>query len=186
MKKIISVTSLILFVTACSSVEKQKDIPVPVVKPPISVKGWDPSWSDFTKSALQTYGKELLAANPRGLCPGDKITAYTNILIKLAKFESNYDPELEYKENFKDRFGNYVISTGIMQVSQESCGGYGMKTTTKQLKLVEKNLECAVRIMNKWVAADKTIAGGPPWVGASRYWSPFREESKRKIILACD
>lgn len=177
------VLTLLLFGCTMAPVKQE-----PVPPKPIEVSGWQASWTPIAEKALKEHAGDLLKANPKGLCPGDKLTNYLNIMIKLAKFESGYKPALTYQESFNDRFGKPVISTGLLQVSQESCGGYGMKTTTEELKRVEKNFACAARIMNKWIVIDGVISEGKPgaWLGMAKYWSPFRDEAKRKVIMECE
>jgi hypothetical protein len=134
-----------------------------------------------------------------------KIQIYNSILSCLARYESNYKPETKYTESFKEKDepnSPYVVSTGIMQVSKLSCQGY--KTPIKighQLHGAFENLDCASRIIAKWVNTDnalygfntceKTVNGKKvkyackPFKGMSRYWSPFRKQSRIDSIKKC-
>ena len=100
----------------------------------------------------------------------------------IAKFESNFKPETFHQEKFKDRFGNYIISRGLLQLSVESGRGYGC-IIPQELDLHEPqvNLECGVKILNRWVGRDEVISdritlenGKRRWLGGARYWAVLR------------
>jgi hypothetical protein len=51
----------------------------------------------------------------------------------------------------------------------------------------EVNIRCGVRILSRWVAErDGVIAARTDgqWLGAARYWSPFRNDSRRAEIAS--
>ncbi len=110
---------------------------------------------------------------------GESDEAWSNLFAAIAKKESNYNPNLTYTENFKDANGNNVISTGLLQISQESARAYGFPgITTEQLKDPETNLRVGVAIMKKWVAQDGCIScqdSKGRWRGGARYWSTLRK-----------
>ena len=148
-------------------------------------------WVSFTEKAIEEVGQNLLnttVEEEKELCltKENRKAAYVMLFSALAKFESAYKPETFYKENFKDAKGNFVISRGLLQISQESANSYGCNITdAKQLHDPETNLRCGVRILNKWVGMDKKIEGGTTgkWFGASRYWSVFRKSDRIKYIF---
>lgn len=182
-----SILALIL-VVGCTSTP-----PAPIEEPkPITYKATWPEkeWTAILDQALTDLGADLLAANPKDLasyCPpaGARKQCYIGIISSLAKFESNYKPASSYQESFKDSKGNYVISRGLLQISQESANGYGCGIRdAKELHDVETNLRCGIRIMARWIIRDGVVAGGKTsaWLGMSRYWSPFRDAAKTKAI----
>ncbi len=190
MKKIIAKCSLLLatlILASCSPVQKVPEKTETPEKTPVQEakcgKGqWCYVFTNETKKAITLYGKDLLAANPSdyakycGTAP--KLDCYNAILHGMSVYESGIDPSKTYKENFEDAKGNYVISTGLLQVSVESCKSYGSSAnSTEDLKIPEKNLECSVRILNRWIPKDGVIAGGSygEWKGAARYWSILRK-----------
>jgi hypothetical protein len=111
---------------------------------------------------------------PNGATP----EAWAKLFAGIIKKESNFNSGLTYTESFKDRNGNNVISTGLMQISQESARAYGFPNiTTEQLKDPKTNLEVGVAIMQKWVEKDGCISckdSNGNWRGGARYWSTLR------------
>jgi hypothetical protein len=183
-----AVIGSILTYTLLSCTTVPPPTPQEVKKSYPALEGWKPEWSPIVVDALETYGKELLAFNPRDRlewCFGeDNKLNYLRLIQAIAKFESNFDPSTTYRETFHDRQGRNVISTGIMQVSAESCNGYGMSkklTRYEELLDVHANMECTVRIMNKWIREHGVIAQEPKR-GTAIYWSVMRESGKRKFV----
>lgn len=104
-----------------------------------------------------------------------------HLMAAMAKYESGFNPTSTYKESFKNSRGEYVISTGLFQVSYESSRGYGFSgITTDQLKDPYKNIDVAIAIIDKWATQDGVIAGSgkSPYKGLSRYWSTLRSSGK--------
>jgi len=144
----------------------------------------DPEQSLFPKKEWADYLWKLLDNMPRAqdeftLCGPKGLTRenWLHLFAAIAKNESNFKPELTYKETFKNSRGEYVISTGLFQLSYESARGYGFSgITTEQLKDPYKNIEVAVKIMRTWVQRDGVVSGENyrGWLGAARYWSVFR------------
>jgi hypothetical protein len=172
---------LTLFLFSCATVTQ---LPAPEPLPAVSecaAKTW--CWDNITRNTLEAFGKELLAASPKdfeAFCGSvDKKTCYASLIRAMSYYESGYGTTDTYTENFSDRKGNPVISSGLLQVSIESCKAYGASAkTTEDLFLPEKNLECAVRILSRWVPQDSVIAGGKEnaWLGGARYWSVLRKK----------
>lgn len=137
-------------------------------------------------AALNANAKALLQFQPKDAnewCMSkypSKLAFYLKLIASMAKYESGYKPDTSYTENFKDNRGNFVISTGLLQVSSESCAGYGMPYLQNAvLKKPENNLECTARILNKWIPRDGVISQTGN-LGAGRYWSVMRVGSTHK------
>jgi hypothetical protein len=108
-----------------------------------------------------------------------------HLMAAMAKYESSFNASSTYKESFKNGRGEYVISTGLFQVSYESSRGYGFAgITTEQLKDPYKNIDVAIAILNKWATADGVIAGSgkSPYRGGARYWSVLRASGKLESV----
>lgn len=147
--------------------------------------------------ALKTYGRELLKTTPRDLhewCPvppSDRIKMWTALLTFISKRESGYDPSQEYRENFKNSYDEWTISTGLLQVSYSSCRSYGVtNATTESLKDPKQNLECGVRILNQWIVRHNLIAlslgeqseDDNGHRGCAKYWSVCRPGESKEYI----
>ena len=154
-------------------------------------------WTYFTQRAIAKYGQGLLSSTPRDVveyCPRypelTKIQRgdfWVDLISKLAYFESSYNPQTSYVELFYDNNGKPVVSRGLLQISKESANGANYRCgieNERDLHDPKTNLECGVRILNKWVTNDGVIAGkeGDKWRGAARYWSPFRDQAKKAKI----
>lgn len=143
-------------------------------------------WTDFTLDALDKYGQDLLKAEPTDAikyCPKfksvDRKQFYLALISQLAKFESGFNPNETYTESFDDAKGSPVVSRGLLQISIESGKGYGCEIPMAvSLQDPKTNLECGVKILNRWIPKDGVIQGGQSgaWKGAARYWSPFRKD----------
>lgn len=194
---------------------KQKPVPVEAEKPPVIIVAPPPAppladkpflvasprfkteWVKMLSEKIDVYGKPLINNRPKdwgSYCKTDfeKLTTwqrkqfYIMMLSKLAEYESSYNPRATYKEDFKNSKGEWVISAGIFQNSLESGKGYGCPYKEQNdLFDPNKNIECAVKIVNRWVGErDRVIAPtAAPWLGMARYFGPFRRE-KRKLIMA--
>jgi hypothetical protein len=176
--------------------------PVPDSPPaPYPAADWDwrpdgREWTEMAHVALVDLGSGLLTTTPRDIadyCPSyerlndeSRRAFWVYLLSRLARFESNHDPGVSFTESFNDSQGNPVISRGLLQISKESANGYGCRIVdADELYDPEGNIRCGVRILNRWVAErDGVIAGRTDgqWLGAARYWSPFRNESRRAEI----
>jgi hypothetical protein len=166
--------------------------PAPVAAP----MAWDGrlegrEWTALTQGAIDSLAPQLLNTLPADIdafCPGYKTASagerrlfYVALLAELARYESNFDPNTRFQENFTDSTGARVVSRGLLQLSQESANGYGCAITQPdQLYVPATNLACAVRILGRWIERDQLIAGysAGAWRGASRYWSPLRDRNK--------
>lgn len=152
----------------------------------------DGTWTEITEKAIAASTLAThVPSDVAKFCPTyEKLEAtertqfWVGLLSAMARPESDFDPHKAYKENFKDSQGEWVISRGLLQLSQESANLYGCK-----IKQAEKlhdpavNLNCAVRIMGRWVKRDGVIAtykpDGNKARGGGRYWSVLRESNKK-------
>lgn len=166
----------------------------------LPVAQWDsrPAGRDWTRFALggvDSLAQALLATVPSDVgayCPryaqanpADRRAFWVGLMSALARFESDFDPSVEFTEpNIFDVQGNRVVSRGLLQISRESANGYGCGITNElQLHDPATNLTCAVRIMNRLVARDGVIAStASPWRGMAAYWRPFRGPDRRAAI----
>lgn len=193
MKKVLIAAALVLALAACASTGgKTGGLPSRGYPP----AGWSqriesPVWTAAAHQALDGLAPQLLASVPTDIdafCPGyrsadaaGRRAFYVMLLSELARLESNYDPAARYTEpQIRDRQGRNVISTGLLQISQESANGYGCAVTDqRQLEDGATNLQCGVRILSALIARDSVVTGYERgWKGASRYWSPFRDNAK--------
>ncbi|NCN27371.1 lytic transglycosylase domain-containing protein [bacterium] len=185
------------------------EVPVPPAPQPepeetVFEARWEPSnpndgrdWTYHTYDEVEDLGPSLMTVKPvdvEAFCPGfsklddsGRKNFYTYLLSAMSKFESNYNPSVKYQEAFNDRFGNPVISRGLLQLSKESANGYGCNIGNEQeLHDPYVNLSCAIRILDRWVGRDGRIAGNVSggWKGGARYWSVLRKESTLGSIQA--
>lgn len=166
---------LLSLLVSCASMKVPTQPPMEgtPLKSSFPVQAWtDHALKGVLASKLNGFNpSDGYAFCPKGMSPGN----YVVLLAAMAKYESNYNPDTEYTENFKDRNGNYIISTGLLQLSQESARGYGCAANSQAwLRNPYNNIDCSIRILERWVVGDQIIAGSNPWQGGSRYWSVLR------------
>lgn len=151
-------------------------------------------WSEYTHRAIEDFGDGLMASEPEDInnfCPNylnlndeGRLMFWIHLISSMVKYESGFKPETFYQEAFKDRNGNYIISRGLLQLSIESARGYKCDLDDAQdLHDAQKNLECGVRIINRWVERDGVVASkrsDGKWIGGARYWSVLRKRSSSK------
>ena len=150
-------------------------------------------WTNYAYDAVTDYGKDLLASRPRDIatfCPNynnlgeeRKKMFWMHLISSMTQFESGFKPETKFKESFKDRNGDYIISRGLLQLSIESARSYECNLRNAQdLHSAQRNLECGVRIINRWVRRDGRVAGKVEgkWRGGARYWSVLRKRSSSR------
>ena len=105
-------------------------------------------------------------------------THWANIFSMIAFYESKFDPKTSYTEGFDDATGAPVVSRGLFQLSLESGRGYGCPfTTVDDVHDPVKNIQCAVKILERWVIRDNRIAGKKTfggYLGGARYWAVLR------------
>jgi hypothetical protein len=152
-------------------------------------------WTTLTFDAIDESGTNLLETLPLDIeefCPKyfqlpveTRKMFWVYFLSAMSELESGHNPELEYKEKFRNSYGYYVMSRGLLQLSDESARGYGCDISSEaDLHDPEVNLSCGVRILDRWIGKDQRIAGkvNGKWQGAARYWSVLRDKRKLEII----
>lgn len=140
---------------------------------------------DWAEYALEVVKESnLTAVEVRDTWFNNTAENWVHLLAAMCKYESNFKPESTFKESFKNSKGEYVVSTGLLQLSYESVGGYGFKVTTEQLKDPKLNIKIALKILETWVVKDHAIAatGSVPYKGGSRYWSVLRAKGKLSSV----
>lgn len=156
-------------------------------------------WSDSLISSLAQKIPDMSKAKDiKTFCskydllePKDKIRAFAELMIGMAKFESGYKPETAYRECDKTRcrykecfkhptYGycmignkNYdegvITSRGLLQMSIHSSNSYGCGLKeSSELHDAEKNLACAVIILDKQIKREGVIAP------SKSYWSVIK------------
>lgn len=140
-------------------------------------------WNDYLLNEIEHSNLMNLSPSdaykyfPEG-AEGITAQSWANLLAGIASKESGFDPSLTYQESFKDNNGNYVISTGLLQISQESARAYGFPgITTEDLKDPQTNLRVAVKIMETLVGKYGVISGqnsNGGYIGGAAYWSTLR------------
>jgi hypothetical protein len=147
----------------------------PAVKADWDARPEASNWTAHTVVALRELGPTLLASYVPGVC-GDRIQFYTMLISSMARRESGFNPKEVYHESFG------VDSIGLLQmsVSDNRTGGCDFKTASDVMD-PEKNIRCAVAVLNKWVEHDGVLSEGDSSAnakGAARYWSVMREGPK--------
>lgn len=148
-------------------------------------------WTLHVLQTLDTLGKNILdvvPADAQTFCPKYSSLSYEQrkdfwayLMSAMVRYESNFKPEVQYQEDFKDSTGKYVISRGLLQLSIESSKGYQCGISdANELHDPYKNLSCGIRILDRWLDRDGRIAGqvSSSWKGGARYWSVLRSTSK--------
>jgi hypothetical protein len=147
----------------------------------------DQGWSGIVDAALDQYGQGLLfqktVKDAADFCPkyntltiDEKKSFYISLFAAMAKYESDFNPKSQYRESFKSSDGDYVVSRGLLQISKGSSQYYNCGVTNaEQLHDPKINLECGVKILNKWVVKDECLACNyGQWMGGARYWAVLR------------
>lgn len=147
------------------------------------------AWSKHVFERIPALAPRLLTTLPKDIaqfCPAykdlnerDKRNFWVHLISSMSEFESNHKPETSYTEAFYDAQGRRVVSRGLLQISIESGNGYGCGLKdANELHDPLINLDCGLRILNKWVGNDVALAGqsGSTWQGGARYWSVLRKD----------
>ena len=155
------------------------------------------AWTSHLSSSLDSLGKDILdvipsdsgtfCANYKNLNYNQRKDVWMFLISYMTKFESNFNVNSTYTEAFADRVGKRVVSRGLLQISIESGNAYGCNfKKSADLHDPYQNLDCGVRILNRWLNSDGRIAGkvGTAWKGGARYWSVLRTTSKSYASIA--
>lgn len=182
MKKI-----LILILVLCSCTQAPQKAPEPSEPQPMPTQEQEsPSFSwanpDWDQMLLKAIGEsELMTARPKDLnefgVMKDPKVFWGKILVTMSYWESKWKPDAKYQESFRDRSGKRIWSRGLFQLSLESGLGYKCPFRNQEdLHDPERNIKCAVLILERWVTRDNRIAGkeSGSWRGGARYWAVLR------------
>jgi hypothetical protein len=169
--------------------------PTPSQEPDVIRARWEQSqrdgvaWSKHVYQQLPVLGADLLAKNPKDVAAfcanyenlnlADRKNVWVYFLSAMAELESGHKPETTFTEAFNDAKGNKVISRGLLQLSIESGNGYGCALkNAEELQDPLVNLNCGLRILNRWVGRDGVISDKEEnsWRGGARYWAVLRQE----------
>ena len=176
------------------------------------------AWGDkpeWTKALSEAVDKAELSSDIVNPCKTVSVKQCLKLaLAKMADPESGFDPNQKFEEcskkketyknpkHFPDRKDGrvwcmvdtegIVASMGLLQISKESANGYGCGITkAAQLYKPDTNLECAVKIAERWLNRDKVffgktvVDGKTKWLGLGRYWSVARSASdSNKQVLS--
>lgn len=148
-------------------------------------------YEQYAREAIREYGlTELSVSDAERFFPGAGTSLtedqWVSLMSAMARYESSFNPNTQFRESFNNSRGERVVSTGLMQVSYESVNGYRQadgsrfNVTTQQLLSPKTNLNAAAAILKRWVSVDGSIAGrtGGQDRGGARYWSVLRETGK--------
>lgn len=144
-------------------------------------------WSAELIKAIQLHLNDLEQGSPdlfiagyNGLSADGKLLFWAELVIAMAKFESNWNPHDVFHE--PPPLG--VDSVGLLQLSYEDQPVYSLEPLSRENKSLEDplvNIRCGVKILARLVSKDKVIAkeivsnGKKRFQGAARYWSVLRE-----------
>ena len=148
-------------------------------------------WNKYTFDGLQSLGSDLIKSRPRDVenfCPNydflnetQKTYFWIQLIAAMTRYESFFDPTVQYQENFKDSTSEFIISRGLMQLSYESSRGYRCPISSPEdLHDAKINLQCSVKILNQWITRDGVITDkiDNGWKGGARYWAVLRSSSR--------
>lgn len=198
MRKFLVFTLFVLLVLiafqGCSTIE---DNPPATNEPVVEINREGHIWPDqfnydeITRKMISAFFDSLVEVEFKDFekfCPefkdfnlDQKKEFFVALFSFMSKYESNFDTNATFREPFRDRSGERVVSSGLLQVSIESCRGYGTSLDNKEELLEpERNLECSVRIMNRWSKRDNYIASkiNGRWRGGARYWAVLRDGNR--------
>lgn len=152
-------------------------------------------WSEHL--IKEVINHDLMLQTPsdiKSYCPNyanlhemSKTMFWANLMVAMAKKESNYNPNTSYTENFSDSQGRLVVSRGLFQLSLESANqrayGCGFKNAGEIYDPL-KNITCSVNILSHWVKKDNRIGEkvSGSWLGGARYWSVLRSGASADYV----
>ncbi len=159
-------------------------------------------WTKLTMKAIEDLGSKLIQTDildAQDFCPAykslltlEREKVWVQLISSIAKFESDFNPISAFTESFRGTDNKLVVSRGLLQISKGSANSYGCHIVSeRQLEDPETNLRCGVRIISSLVSKDQAIRGlgsvdvsSAPWMGAARYWSVLRRNTKDLLIRA--
>lgn len=150
------------------------------------------AWSAELLKSIRAHKADLDLGNPDAFIPGyvklspdQQVTFWAELIISMAKHESNWNPQTKYLEPAPLN----IYSVGLLQLSYEDQPAYKLEPLDKEKKSLEDplvNLRCGVKIMARLVSKDGVVASGTKKQsrGAARYWSVLRTGAKLDQIKA--
>lgn len=139
-------------------------------------------WSQALVAAVREHKDELDRGNPDAFIPGyaklspdAQVKFWAELVIAMAKYESNWNPHAHFKEPPPLN----VVSLGLLQLSYEDGAQYHLEPLDREHRALEDaqvNLRCGVTILAHLVARDGVVAAGSgdKSRGAARYWAVLR------------
>lgn len=193
---------ILLFILSCTEQQiitenfvetKSLELPTKYVAAWDSVK--NQTWTDTTLVALEKFGKDLILITPKDISsftkskfdtPEKRKQFYVSLISCMSKYESSFDTLSYYTEKFPDNTGARVVSRGLLQISGESAIGYSCEVPKNNYMILHDpkiNLECGVRILNRWIKKDLVLSSyvGERWIGGARYWAVLRNPVLSKV-----
>jgi soluble lytic murein transglycosylase-like protein len=143
------------------------------------------AWSAQLIASIRESMSQLEQGNPDSFVSGYsslsaelRIKFWAELLIAVAKFESDWNPN----EIFHEPPPLSVDSIGLLQLSYQDHAHYNLEPLSPAAKSLQDplvNLRCGVKIFATLVSRDKTIASGNH--GAAAYWSTLRPGHKHHL-----
>jgi len=133
------------------------------------VSGWKYEWNYFVSDEIKShkdiyidldtiYKNDILKLcdNYYDLNNNQKISFWTLLIVSMAKFESNFDPNCRFREGASL---DYVYSEGLLQLSYGDETRYNIPLSTEKQNILdpEVNLRSGVIILAKQLKVKKTI-----------------------------
>jgi len=135
-----------------------------------------------SKSDLDRGDPESFIRGYTTLEPDLQVKFWAELVIAIAKFESNWRPDSIFHE--PPPLG--VDSVGLLQLSYQDQKHYHLERldpSAKSLEDPQVNIRCGVVILTKLVSDDRTVEGSNDgrFKGAARYWSVIRSGPKHHL-----
>ena len=160
---------------------------------------WDwrkenPAFYLIADDLMSVHGQDLLTVVPKDIdnyCPEyrelnskQRQLFWVMLLSAIARHESSHNPDCFYQEQIRNKYGERVVSRGLLQISYLSSQRYLPSINRDQdLHVVHTNLLCGIEILKTWVIEDGLISEKKrgKWYGAARYWSVLRSHKHAEI-----
>jgi len=162
----------------------------PIIVPAKTFDSWPNQ--EWAKVALEAVRAEKLTSIPitdgKLFCPkGLTERNWVHLMAGIVTYESNFKPNTTYREAFKSSNGQYVLSSGLFQISISSTqqARYGCKWSS-QAELLDpvKNIQCSAKVIRALVTENKAVTNhaGTAYKGTARYFSTMRPSGKLSQI----
>lgn len=130
-----------------------------------------PSLTDLDIKDMDRYCPEYNQFNKI-----QKLNFWTQLIVAMTKFESDFRTESTNTESFKDQHGNEVVSRGLLQISIGSVENICGFSSAQTLHNPFMNLSCSIRLLHRYIVKDSVISDkvGNDHKGGARYWAVLR------------